>query len=1142
MTLQLAIKITADASSAKAGATETQQAYDKLNTELANTGRGATAAATALGKVETEASATGAAASAAGTAFDRLDSGLERAERGATATATALGRTATEAASAGAAVSAAGGAINRLDSGLERAERGAKATATALGRTASEASSAATALGRVGHDGQSGANVIDLSLQRAARSAKTARGELSAMAGQLEGWQKQQLMAQGFDVFTSLSSGMNPFTVAAQQGPQIIQVYGGFRQALQGALSVLTPMRVALGATTGLVVAGAVAWNGYLNSTKEVQTAANGIGRNLGTTAPQLEGIAQAAAEAGNVSVTQARSMEAAFLRTGQIGVENFSGLIGIAKDFAATMGTDVDTATGQLATLFADPAKGAAQLQQLGLLDGATARLVTRLASQNETTKAQSTLLAGVRTHLANAAEATTAFGRAADWAGRQWENMKDKVGGGLAGLFSGPDMSIEAQLRRVQDRLEVLRKQQPAASSLPPGNQAQPGYLAILGGNSSAETKLLEAQEADLQEQQRLRNRIAANRQMAADEDKRGTAAVSASGESAVNAELKQRIELEDRLKRLQAGAKSSNLSDQEQKQVADAIEATTRALEGLTTARQRQTEMDRIDLQIQEARDPIVKADLVARREQLRLAGEETTAAKASIEVERARQKSLEESAAASRRAAREILDSQRDQMEQLRLEMSLIGKSAGERSRATAALEAEQRIRSSNINATSAEADAIRRSAQEIAAYTSELERRKDAFSTFQRAGESAFDALGDALAGKKVDFASLMQDINRQMIQLAVINPLKNMAFGTNYGTAGDLMNVFMGGSSNPLASAARAVGTMQVTAATVVVNGGLAGIGGGALGFASTGTDGLPTAPGSVSILGSASAVGGLGVVGGLSSLASSRSSFSTELANPDMVKRLFAMTNAEVGGQGPEAQQAFMESIFNRASARNMSLDQVLNDRKYFPQETFSNADRYMSQDLSGKYGSILDQVRGGSNISNYATGNASGTVGFAGGPQTFAAGGERFGIEGPDMSWVKQMQGQMQQYTSSVGNAANATTNFGQSLGGTASSLTQAAQATGQAASSMGGVSTSLTQAGSTTSAAASSFAGDLSGALSGIANSISKAIGGIFGGGTGFALGGIMTSSGPMQLAKYAFGGIADRPQLALFGEGA
>ena len=41
--------------------------------------------------------------------------------------------------------------------------------------------------------------------------------------------------------------------------------------------------------------------------------------------------------------------------------------------------------------------------------------------------------------------------------------------------------------------------------------------------------------------------------------------------------------------------------------------------------------------------------------------------------------------------------------------------------------------------------------------------------------------------------------------------------------------------------------------------------------------------------------------------------------------------------------------------------------------------------------------------------------------------------------------------------------------------------------------------------------------------------------------FTGGFGFAMGGIMTGSGPLQLKRYAGGGIASSPQLAMFGEG-
>lgn len=54
-----------------------------------------------------------------------------------------------------------------------------------------------------------------------------------------------------------------------------------------------------------------------------------------------------------------------------------------------------------------------------------------------------------------------------------------------------------------------------------------------------------------------------------------------------------------------------------------------------------------------------------------------------------------------------------------------------------------------------------------------------------------------------------------------------------------------------------------------------------------------------------------------------------------------------------------------------------------------------------------------------------------------------------------------------------------------------------------------------------------------GDVIGGIGGAIGSIGKAF--------GFAAGGVMTDKGPLPLRKYAYGGIADRPQIALFGEG-
>jgi hypothetical protein len=138
--------------------------------------------------------------------------------------------------------------------------------------------------------------------------------------------------------------------------------------------------------------------------------------------------------------------------------------------------------------------------------------------------------------------------------------------------------------------------------------------------------------------------------------------------------------------------------------------------------------------------------------------------------------------------------------------------------------------------------------------------------------------------------------------------------------------------------------------------------------------------------------------------------LAAFRSSLATELNDPAIRQQLFSLTQREVGGQGPEAQHAFMESIFNRAAARGMSLGRAINDPNYFAAASFKPTS--LSGEQTGRFGQILSNVVAGSNVSNFATGNASGTVGFGGGPTTFSAGGERFGIEKPDLGWVQKTQ----------------------------------------------------------------------------------------------------------------------------------
>jgi hypothetical protein len=156
--------------------------------------------------------------------------------------------------------------------------------------------------------------------------------------------------------------------------------------------------------------------------------------------------------------------------------------------------------------------------------------------------------------------------------------------------------------------------------------------------------------------------------------------------------------------------------------------------------------------------------------------------------------------------------------------------------------------------------------------------------------------------------------------------------------------------------------------------------------------------------------------------------LRNQRQGYLDELADPAVRNRLYSMTEAEVGGQGTDAAVQWQESLFNRARSRGQSLWNAMhglhskqNPEGYWPQTTLTKADRTPS-DAEAAAGEVaMRQVLMGSNRSGLATGNASGTVGFAGGPETSRIIGphgkvmERFGIEGPDIHWAQETRAAM-------------------------------------------------------------------------------------------------------------------------------
>jgi hypothetical protein len=130
---------------------------------------------------------------------------------------------------------------------------------------------------------------------------------------------------------------------------------------------------------------------------------------------------------------------------------------------------------------------------------------------------------------------------------------------------------------------------------------------------------------------------------------------------------------------------------------------------------------------------------------------------------------------------------------------------------------------------------------------------------------------------------------------------------------------------------------------------------------------------------------------------------------------NPDLRRKLMASMNAEVGSQGPDAQRAYLETVMNRASARNKSLDFTISPQShYYPKTTTDKLGATFSIEQQAKFNPLIDSVLQGSNLTSYATGNDSGQVHSGGAPIHFQSQGERFVLEkvGADQKWAQGHQ----------------------------------------------------------------------------------------------------------------------------------
>lgn len=659
-----------------------------------------------------------------------------------------------------------------------------------------------------------------------------------------------QLTYQLNDVVVSLASGQNPLMVLIQQGSQITPIFGGVRGTFAALASVLTPMRLAIGGVTAALLAGGAAWAAYDASARSVRVAAMGLGANSGATAGQLEAQAQSL-DAG-LSTRSVREFQAALLSTGRIGAETFGGIIGLAKDFAVTVGTDLDGAREALVKTFSDPAKGAQELRdQYRLLDAATVRQIERLAEQNRGDEARLRLVDALRPRLVAAAEATNVFARMWDAVARGASDAADAIGktvdrsarsltGGLTEeerladlrvlrarrgqsgeMQRQADAEIAAITARISERARAARERSITAEMVEagrsvadasPANRDAARFRALNQDAAKLEGALFQVRAGTTEFEELSRALAAARAEMATLRDESGRLIPTSEKLAEVTrldiAMMRERdpvaraqIAYERELAQVRVdGADMLGAVGRAESARARVLAEASVAMRDYLDGQRRAVAMARSEIEAlglsQAARARLIavrqtEADLVERGVAL-----------GSAEAEAARRLAAEladlTTAREREQAVRDIARDQDDHLAVLRTEIGLIGQSEAARRRALAVLAMEQDLRRRDIDPASRQGREITARAGMIADIETEAERYQAAWERMRDGAGSAIDGLVDRIAEGRVsmrDFGEwgreVMQDLTKTFLQFAVSNPLKNALLGGNLPTLDD---------------------------------------------------------------------------------------------------------------------------------------------------------------------------------------------------------------------------------------------------------------------------------------------------------------------------------------------------------------
>lgn len=291
-----------------------------------------------------------------------------------------------------------------------------------------------------------------LGFERVATGANSAGRAFGNTTGSLT-----QLSFQINDIASGIAMGQSPFTILAQQGGQVFQVWQmnpGIFKDLGGFLSkAINPATLLAGGILAIGGALAYAYSHAIQTEKALEAALVGPGRAAGVTAAQLDGMAQSAAASSDITVGSARSIAEAYASSGALTGKSIGALTALTADYAATTHQSMGDATKNLVQDFGNLSTGIDDLaKRLGGITPAQETNIRNLLASGSAAGAARAAIDAMNPSLAKHNENLTAMDRL--WASieRRWSNASAKAGAAL-------NPGIDAELKAAQAILDRLK-----------------------------------------------------------------------------------------------------------------------------------------------------------------------------------------------------------------------------------------------------------------------------------------------------------------------------------------------------------------------------------------------------------------------------------------------------------------------------------------------------------------------------------------------------------------------------------------------------------------------------------------------------------------------------------------------------------